>query len=125
MICEPDNLRDILRLNTHGTGVKKAGKKYSAQIRIMCPKLNSTVLISIDAAADLYQALVHNVPHFIRLFKAEGVFNTGKELGLFIKQDIYHLANKSETLPFVEQEQEQSREAQSKQLSFHHMLNRV
>jgi hypothetical protein len=84
-----DNIRDVLRPNTHGSGVKKLGKKYIARIRIMCPTLNSTVLISNDAAANLYQALVQNVPHFIRLFKAEGVFNTGKEFQA-VRLRIFH-----------------------------------
>ena len=72
-----DNMRDILNKNTHGRGVVKYRSKYCASIKILCPSLISKVLISKEAAAALYQALVRHVPNFIRQFKAEGVFKTG------------------------------------------------
>ena len=72
-----DNLRDILKANTHGRGVQESYGKYRAQIHIMCPNLISYVLIAREAAEFLYAALVLNVPKFIRQFKAEGVFDTG------------------------------------------------
>ncbi len=88
-----DNLRDILKSNSHGTGVAKHKSKFRAQIQIMCPKLISHVLITKQAAEYLYQALVQNIPHFIRQFKAEGCFNTGmKNQGDFqaVRRRIFH-----------------------------------
>ena len=56
----------------------------------MSPGLFSTVLVSKEAATAIYKALFQKVPHFVRQFKAEGVFNTGKEFQA-IRQRIVHV----------------------------------
>lgn len=89
----PDNARDIIRRNSHGTGITKNKKKYLAEIRIMCPGLKSTTLVSKEAALAVRAAIVSHVPHFIREFKAEGCFNTGmKNQTVFqpVRRRIFH-----------------------------------
>lgn len=66
----------------------------------MSPGLFSTVFTSKEAAA-IYKALVQNLPHFVRQFKAEGVFDTGKEFQAIRQRIVHAFVNEYRRSPLI------------------------